>query len=1386
VRRITCSFIGAAVLVTALTAAPPAASSAAVAGDPGSPTTATVDPVPSGDEIVTATADTSGYHLFGAAAGDGWRWHTLATLQPGGYGEEQWIGEHCLTGDGRSVIAVVAPWRANNSPGGLAAGGIAYAVDAHTGAVRSLVAGVAVAYFNPGCGTGSSAALTRYLSPDESATQLLTVDTRTGSVAATARISAQVTSAIPVDGRLFGVNGHRLVQITADGRMRQMSRHRGPVFGLTPNSSGGVDYLAADSPAGPDVTGGVYRLAAGAVSRLTSGRLSTLHVSARPVGARTADVSRLGTMAVRHGNADRDRVGLAGVTTPTSGGGALPVPAGAFTAVPSVTVSPAAVSGAARSGIADSADPPDDGGAAARKCAVQRNDPDFQVPQPSASMVDWALNLAGQYALPTRADGRFNLHTGAYNPSADFPLPAPFDGAAGIPRQIMEGIFAQESNFSQASPHAPPGLSGNPYIADYYGIYNRRNLTGFIDFSLADCGYGLGQITDMMSLANPGDQPSARQQRVAVDYAENAAATAQVLAQKWNTLSQAGVTLGDANPMEIENWYFAIWAYNSGINPQASTGGGSCTPGPGCADSAGNWGLGWTNNPENATYYPLRHPFLHDEFGDLTYDDAAHPQEWPYQEKVFGWIESGQYAANGVTLKYPPTHDYSDGSGYFLYLPDVYAFCDASDDCDPLSILQPCGHSDDADPLQWHCWWHEPASFCPSTCHLGDWNAAVGRPEPTVANPFPSICAPPTSFSDAIIVDDDASETNLAGCSGMRRAAGSATWIPNRDPNGGPFGEIDLHQLGTGYGGRSMFTHMEEPDNAIWGGTMVWAPGNLDYDRYDIEVFVPTLGAAGTLTYFVVDHGRVIAQQQVDQNDFGNEWVSLGTYQLSPGAYVSTTNVVPGGDGVTDVSFDAVAFRPVASYAAIGDSYSSGQGAGDYDEGTDTADNTCKRSPYAFPRQYAATTPSGAIAHLACSGARLANLTSLGQFGEPAQISAIPAHANLVTVTVGGNDAGFADVLTRCALPSTSRCEDYYTQDDEHNLDVIIDSLRPRLATAYTAIRNRAPDARVVAVAYPNIFSPGSEGKTQTTCLSIGAMAEDDVEWLIGELFHLDNVIFEAARDAGVEVLDERYAFLGHELCTSDPWVNGLLTPPVTDYTKAFHPTPAGYARIAADLESPPRVMLWSDWEKPLPGVPTRDEAIRMLNDRQRIPIRDPSAAVYPGNDGFATWRRYRATCNVRTQVLTRDGQHLSFVLDPAGNETCTIAGGTWQSPYDDPYGGLAHVSGDPMVDDSVVDVDHVVSKKDAWLMGADRWDIHRRTDFANDLDAPELLSVSSAANGDKLDKTPDLWTPDNRGNFDFTCDFLAMYVAVKWKWELGVTRDQYYSIGSQLLGCPS
>ena len=215
--------------------------------------------IPAGDEAVTGRGDTSGWHLYATSSGSHWRWLPLATLQPAGYSEEGWTGAQCLTGDGRYVIAVVAPWHVQNSAVGMASGALAYAVNAHTGAVRPLDAGVSLAYFNPGCGAGSKVALTRFGGQADQTTQVLVANAGTGRITSTRPVRGEVTSAVPVGTGVVGAFGGELVRLDGD-RMHPISRVPGQAFSLRPNDAGGVDFLSA--PLGGK-TATVWREAAG-------------------------------------------------------------------------------------------------------------------------------------------------------------------------------------------------------------------------------------------------------------------------------------------------------------------------------------------------------------------------------------------------------------------------------------------------------------------------------------------------------------------------------------------------------------------------------------------------------------------------------------------------------------------------------------------------------------------------------------------------------------------------------------------------------------------------------------------------------------------------------------------------------------------------------------------------------------------------------------------------------------------------------------------------------------------------------------------------------------------------------------------------------------------
>ena len=129
-------------------------------------------------------------------------------------------------------------------------------------------------------------------------------------------------------------------------------------------------------------------------------------------------------------------------------------------------------------------------------------------------------------------------------------------------------------------------------------------------------------------------------------------------------------------------------------------------------------------------------------------------------------------------------------------------------------------------------------------------------------------------------------------------------------------------------------------------------------------------------------------------------------------------------------------------YVALGDSYSSGTGTRSY-----IADGTsCLRSVYAYP-SLIASAKGYALNFRACSGAKIADVTNT-------QLSALTAGTAYVTISIGGNDAGFADVLTTCAQPAwLSNCTGAVDKAQAY----IRNTLPAALNTLYAQIRVPRP-----------------------------------------------------------------------------------------------------------------------------------------------------------------------------------------------------------------------------------------------------------------------------------------------------------------------------------------
>jgi lysophospholipase L1-like esterase len=222
------------------------------------------------------------------------------------------------------------------------------------------------------------------------------------------------------------------------------------------------------------------------------------------------------------------------------------------------------------------------------------------------------------------------------------------------------------------------------------------------------------------------------------------------------------------------------------------------------------------------------------------------------------------------------------------------------------------------------------------------------------------------------------------------------------------------------------------------------------------------------------------------------------------------------------------------SYVALGDSYSSGVGTRSYlSDGT-----SCQRSVYAFPSLIAAA-KGYTLNFRACSGAKVSDVTSN-------QLSALSASTAYVTISVGGNDAGFTSVITTCAEPAwLSDCNGAVRKAQGY----ITTTLPGSLSTLYSSIRTKAPHATVVVVGYPRLFN-GED------CNALTWFSPTDDSQLNATADLMNKTLAAAAAARGFAFANPTSAFVGHAVCGSPEWLNGLSNP----VSESYHPNRTGQA----------------------------------------------------------------------------------------------------------------------------------------------------------------------------------------------------------------------------------
>ncbi|MGC1177316.1 MAG: SGNH/GDSL hydrolase family protein, partial [Candidatus Saccharimonadales bacterium] len=281
----------------------------------------------------------------------------------------------------------------------------------------------------------------------------------------------------------------------------------------------------------------------------------------------------------------------------------------------------------------------------------------------------------------------------------------------------------------------------------------------------------------------------------------------------------------------------------------------------------------------------------------------------------------------------------------------------------------------------------------------------------------------------------------------------------------------------------------------------------------------------------------------------------------------------PGQDGIYELA-PSGSIDFLTDYIGLGDSYTSGEGAFNYLAGTDTSDNICHLSANSYPLLLTRDLFGAAGGHsVACSGAVIQDIgstsdsyrgqvkggLSLGQLQQtqPTLLDSVMANfvpgyvaqqafvrqyqPRVMTVSVGGNDVGFGDILQNCVVPKLTRHQSddtcYNTYEARLEVTQLIDRTVPRWTALYKQLLAEAPGTHLYAIGYPQVVDDAG------SCALNVQMGKSELEFAVELTNYLNDAVKKAAGAAQVPYVDIGQALTGHRLCETasyDVAVNGL------------------------------------------------------------------------------------------------------------------------------------------------------------------------------------------------------------------------------------------------------
>ena len=253
-------------------------------------------------------------------------------------------------------------------------------------------------------------------------------------------------------------------------------------------------------------------------------------------------------------------------------------------------------------------------------------------------------------------------------------------------------------------------------------------------------------------------------------------------------------------------------------------------------------------------------------------------------------------------------------------------------------------------------------------------------------------------------------------------------------------------------------------------------------------------------------------------------------------------------------------WSPFHHYVALGDSYAAGPGI-PTQHGTPLG---CDRSDHNYASLTAKALHIRKFTDATCGGARTVHMTQSQQvtYGvAPPQFDALTKDTDLVTVTIGGNDIGFGEILATCGAlagqdPTGNPCQRHYAATGTDELAQRVTALAPKVRAVLAGIRAHSPHARVLVVGYLRILP------AQGTCLPTVPFAAGDAPYFDSVEQLLNKTVAAEARKAGDRFVDPYAWSFGHDACQEPgrKWVEGLVP---QSPAAPMHPNATGMAVVA-------------------------------------------------------------------------------------------------------------------------------------------------------------------------------------------------------------------------------